>query len=229
MRTHRLLLLALLFVWIAPAAQAVTIPFVPSDLNPGDEYHVAFVTATGRNALSSDIADYNAFVQSQAEAAGSVTENWGVSWFAIASTAAVNASDNIAVSTAPIYLLTDVRLADDATDLWDGTIQNLLNINQFEQTESSADIWTGTQSDGTAFLTQQLGTANPRQGFSGSLLAADWVSFGNSEDATTLRATYAVSERVNVIPEPGTGLLLGLGLTGLCVVRRSRRQEGMGA
>jgi hypothetical protein len=221
MHVRPLLWIALLLAWIAPAAQAVSVPFVPTGLNPGDQYHVAFISFTGRDALSSDIADYNAFVQSQAGQSGAVTENWGVNWFAIASTSTVDAKDNIPVTTAPIYLLSDVRLADDATDLWDGSIQNLLSVNQFGVFDSSQVVWTGTQSDGTALLTAQLGTSDPRQGLSG-VTDSQWVSFG-TESAGTARAFYAVSE-VLTVPEPGTVLLLGAGLMGLGVVGRPRRR-----
>ncbi len=63
--------------------------FVPTGLNPGDTYHIAFITNGAHNALSSDIAGYNAFVQSQAEEAGAITESWGVEWNVIGSTASV--------------------------------------------------------------------------------------------------------------------------------------------
>jgi hypothetical protein len=196
--------------------------FLPSDLNPGDPYHVAFVTFSGGDALSPDIADYNAFVTTQAEFTGAETENWGVNWYAIASTATVDARDNIPVSTAPVYLLSDVRVADNATDLWDGDIQDLLSVNQNGDFDSSQNVWTGTQSDGTAFLTQQLGTASPRIGFSG-VTNSGWVSFGQSGGPSTLRAFYGVSD-VLFVPEPSSLGLLLLGLAALYGAGRRQRR-----
>ena len=217
------LLVVLLAAFQPLMALGVNIPFIPSDLNPGDEYHVAFITFSGQNATSSDIDVYNTFVQGQAEQSGADTETWGISWFAFASTATVDAKDNIPVTTAPIYLLTDVRMADNATDLWDGSIQTNLSINQFGSAESSQNVWTGTGSDGTGSPTATLGTSDPRHGFS-SVVDSKWISFGD-EPGTNLRAFYAVSELVTVIPEPSSVLLLTFGSGGLIFYRRAKRRE----
>ena len=56
-------------------------------------YHLVLVTEGTRDATSSDIADYNAFVQAEAERDGAVTQNFGIDWFVIASTATVHARD----------------------------------------------------------------------------------------------------------------------------------------
>jgi hypothetical protein len=73
-------------------SQAQPIP-VPSDLDPGDPYRLAFVTSTARDGTSSNIADYNAFVTG---VANTVTElaALGAGWTAIVSTDAVDAVDN---------------------------------------------------------------------------------------------------------------------------------------
>ena len=57
---------AAVLVLSASAAHADPIT-VPTDLNPGDEYRLAFVTSTTRDATSTNIADYNAFVTTVAE------------------------------------------------------------------------------------------------------------------------------------------------------------------
>ena len=64
---------------------------VPDGLQPGDMYHLVFVTEGTRDATSIDIADYNAFVQAEAERSEATTENFGIDWFAIGSTAMVDA------------------------------------------------------------------------------------------------------------------------------------------
>jgi hypothetical protein len=204
------------------AAQAVSVSFVPSDLNPGDTYHVAFITRNTLDATSTDIADYNAFVQSQSQTANALTRDWGVDWFAIASTSAVDASDNIPVDSSPVYLLSDVRIADDAADLWDGSIAAELRIDQNGSQESTQNVWTGTAFNGTEFPNQALGTTNPRFGFSATT-DAGWVSFGNSDASDNLNALYAVSEELTVIPVPAAVWLFGSGLIGLIGIARRKK------
>jgi hypothetical protein len=86
-------LLVCLVTWVA-AGTATAIPItVPTGLNPGDEYRLAFVTSTTRDATSSDITVYNGFVTASANA---VTELalLGSTWTAIASTPTADARDN---------------------------------------------------------------------------------------------------------------------------------------
>ncbi len=209
------------------------VPFVPSGLNPGDKYHVAFVSEGARDALSSNIADYDAFVQGEAQRTGAITESWGVTWFAIASTAGiprVDARDHIPVTTAPMYLLSDVRLADDAADLWDGTIQTPFSVDQFGNTPSeSTSVWTGTQSDGAAlqppedFLPRNaLGDEQAEFGLT-TQTSGQWVAFLSSP--TDMRyALYAVSEELTVIPVPAAVWLFGSGLVAFGAIARRRKQ-----
>ena len=51
-------------LWCMPALAV----FIPIGLNPGDTYHLAFVSSTIRDATSSDIAVYNAHVHAAADA-----------------------------------------------------------------------------------------------------------------------------------------------------------------
>lgn len=44
----------------------------PEGLNPGDKYRLIFITGAQRDGLSSDIADYNAFVMNEANAPNSL-------------------------------------------------------------------------------------------------------------------------------------------------------------
>jgi len=79
----------------------------------------------------------------------------GVTWKVIGSTLAVNARDN--TSTNPtvesghaIFLLDgSTVVANDYTDLWDGDIQNIINITE-QGTVSTHWPFTGTYTDGTA-------------------------------------------------------------------------------
>ena len=111
---------------VVTAGSAAAIPItVPTSLSPGDQYRLAFVTSTTRDATSSDINDYNAFVTTAANTQPALTA-LGTTWKAIGSTASVNArvntnTDPIATGV-PIFLLNDTNLAGSYPDLWDSSI-----------------------------------------------------------------------------------------------------------
>ena len=120
---------------------------IPTGLNPGDQYWIAFVTSTIREATSSNSAEYNAFATA---AANSVTElaALGKSWTAIGSTASIDACDNTNTNfTTPtgvgIYLLNDTKLADNNADLWHGDIDGPLSIDENGQNLVTV-VWIGT-------------------------------------------------------------------------------------
>jgi hypothetical protein len=104
----RLLIPALLLsAALAGGAEAGTVVTVPTDLNPGDQYRLVFVTDGTRDAQSTDIADYNAFVTAQANQSTEL-QALGVDWFVIGSTSTVSARDNTGTDGGggvPIYLL----------------------------------------------------------------------------------------------------------------------------
>ena len=63
-RSHRLIKKTAAAMLLSSAQAAPII--VPTGLNPGDTYRLVFVTSTGRDGTSSNIADYNAFVTASA-------------------------------------------------------------------------------------------------------------------------------------------------------------------
>ncbi|CCQ53010.1 MULTISPECIES: hypothetical protein [Crocosphaera] len=100
--------------------QALTL--IPSDLNPGDQYRLVFVTSTTRNALSTQISDYNAFVDATAKAEDSLLKDLDTTWNAIGSTSTVDARDNTNTNPeenigVPIYLIDGNRVANNNADL----------------------------------------------------------------------------------------------------------------
>ena len=88
---------AILLATSSLQAGLITVPpipiTVPSDLNPGDPYRLAFVTSTTRDATSTNIADYNNFVSGVANGVTQLAA-LGTTWKAIGSTSADDARDN---------------------------------------------------------------------------------------------------------------------------------------
>lgn len=199
-------LLALVAVMVGLGVVGVHTPsataqiHVPPGLNPGDTYHLAFVSTTTRDAYSAEITDYDAHVQAAADAAGiGVTE--GVSWYAIGSTSSVDARDHAVVS-APVYRVDGVKIADGYDDLWDGTIDASLSITESGDLKE-ATVWTGTVSTGLA--QNPLGAP-----------VYDWVDWGRCLVTDTnwrwaysgimrpseLLPLYGLSEKLTVAVEP---------------------------
>ena len=186
-------------------SEVITVPepppfFVPSDLNPGDEYRIAFFTQSQRSASDTDIAEYNSFVNSQASES---TLTVGVDYAAIASTETVDARDSFGASSAPIYLLNDTLLANGTDDLWDGSILNQFRVDQFGtfSDRGDVDVWTGSGSDGTAFPDGWLGADTPRTGqvqFQGN----GWISNATATASNGTNHFYAISEVLTVASGP---------------------------
>lgn len=175
---------------------------VPSGLEAGDSYRLAFVTSGIRDAQSTDVADYNAFVTA---AANSVVELLALDtqWFAIASTASVDARDNTGTTPpgdVPVFLLNDTMLATSYNDLWDWSIAVPLGINELgEQAGGSSNIWTGTTGFGT--VEQGLGSATPTIGSRAITDNAQWVRLGVAA-MTANHSLYAISDVLTIPSVP---------------------------
>ena len=91
-----------------------TVP-IPAELGPGDRFHLFFSSDATRDGQSSDITDYNRFVQNVADSA-SLGSSEGISWFAVASTSTVNARDN-AIVTSPVYNTKNYTVTDTDMEL----------------------------------------------------------------------------------------------------------------
>ena len=223
----------------APVSASVTIA-APVGLSVGDKFYWVFVTSQYYPATSSDIQHYNDVVNAAADNAsvavqgvlanGILVANLGdIEWKVIASSASVDARDNIGDPMYGIFRLDGVKVADDETDLFDGSIQNPILITENVEEGLNSYVWTGSHADGTAVAGYTLGgsashTYNVRVG-SKRLADARWIeyqSFYNSSDWISL---YAISEELVYVPLPGSALLVLVGLTTCSLARFSRKRR----
>jgi hypothetical protein len=194
------------------AEAAIVVP--PTGLAPGSEYRLVFVTSGTRDATSTNIADYNTFVQNAARNSSVLNtaltaagfDPTSITWTAIASTLTVNARVNTQTRTTdtsrPIYRLDGARIATSYTDLWDGSIGAPINLTELDQ-NITANVWTGTVASGATNI--PLGGNPDQSGRLGSSAAANgqWVSLGFAVQAGGL-PLYGISSVLAVPSAPTT-------------------------
>ena len=213
----------------------------------GDTYRFVFATSTGRDASSSDIADYNNFVNNAANAGGALPGLSGTTWRALASTPTVDAIVNTGLTgaSAESFWLVDgtTKISNDFTDFWDGhTSAEAIDVSETGGSPLDngdfTSLWTGTDSDGTGAAGFELGAAGgiSRGGlWGGAASAAQWINRFNLDQTTSgntgdgVYALYGVSGVLTVqgpppIPEPASFVLMVLGVAGLIGTRRRRRR-----
>ena len=180
LRRHARACLALLaataLLALAAPAQAQTemVPadwaLKPADIGAGEQFRLIFVSSTGRDALSTDIADYNTFVSTRAAAGVTAIQTYADDFTALVSTESVNARTNTLTratdTDVPIYWVKSGsvdagdRATDDYADLYDGTWKTgALGRNESGGSVNftSTSFWTGTNTDGTTHATQFMG------------------------------------------------------------------------
>ena len=100
---------------------------IPADFSPGDRFRLVFLSSAKRDGSSSDIADYNTFVQDRAANGHLDIRAYSSDFRVVGCTEAVDARDNTGttyISTykgVPIYWLNGAKAADDYEDFYDGS------------------------------------------------------------------------------------------------------------
>ena len=220
-RTIILVMAICLVPAMAPIAFAGPVQLAPSGLNPGDTYHLAFVTNARRNASSGSIAVYDNFVQNAADNAGiGVGSPIGdIDWKVLGATAPVNGQTHANVQ-GPVFRLDDTLIATGAADLWNGSLAAPISLTEFGVDGGETRVWTGMLASGTAPFQAGLGAGRPRYGNRTSTSATWAADSGTVWADSTLMRVYGISEALTFVPEPGSLVLFAIG--GLVLIRRRR-------
>lgn len=211
----------------------------PAGLNPGDKFRFLALTTDSTTATSTDISDYNSWVQRAFYGAtyGGVTINWK----AIGSTSSIDARDNVGGygSLVPVYKpFTGTRIANDMTTnaggLWSGSLLSAPDETISSAPGGSPDVWTGTDADGKGAKgyygdTFYLGDSYAVGG-QAAFTDYNWT-FWNGWMNTFTYLMYGVSEELTVSGSPvpeidpaGIGSVFALLGGSLGLIERRRRR-----
>ena len=137
------------------ARERITVPsnwsLIPDGFGPGEQFRLLFATSETRNAASSSIADYDAFVREQAAQGHASIRSRSSKFRAVGSTAGFGARGHTGTTDAgvPIYYLNGEKIADNYNDFYDGSWDSVETRDENGGVLTSVIVWTGTQSDGT--------------------------------------------------------------------------------
>ena len=153
---------------------------IPSGLSEGDQFRLLFVSSVKRTAQASNIATYNAWIQTQAAAGHTDIQEYSSVFRAVGSTEAVDARDNTVTSGTgvAIYWLDGNKVADNYGDFYDGDWDDETAVKDESGTAvTGASAWTGSKDDGTEFFQDDPPTSRAL-GNSGN----HWVRYGTPDD-----------------------------------------------
>ena len=114
---------------------------IPTGLSTGDKFRLLFLSSTKRNASSTDIADYNTFIQTRAAAGHTDIQDYSADFRAVGCTADTDARDNTKTTYTttdkgvPIYWLNGAKAADQYEDFYDGSWDDEANDKNESGTE----------------------------------------------------------------------------------------------
>ena len=211
-----------------PALVSHNWSLTPSELGARDQFRLLFLSSTTRNATSSDIEDYNTFIQNRAAAGHTDIQAYSNGFKVVGCTAAKDARDNTATTFTssdkgvPIYWLDGAKIANEYEDFydrrWDNTSNTYdrdeLGINSTNTDLAANRTWSGCNHNGTEAIfggtSYALGKATPN---TGDVAANTPISASIISTSTNLRPMYGLSQLFEVPPDPTLGDLVLEGTT----------------
>ena len=143
---------------------------IPSGLGAGDEFRLLFLSSTKRSIRSTNISDYNTFVQNRAAAGHTDIQDYSDTFRVLGSTDAKDARDNTGTTYTSsdkgvrIYWLNGDKAADEYQDFYDGSWDqqaDAWNESGVEYDLSARRfVATGSSRDGTAEQSNPLGASS---------------------------------------------------------------------
>lgn len=201
----------------------------PPALEPGDQYRIIFVTSETRDATSTEIQEYNDFVQAVADSAP-VVGSWDVEWKAVVSTETISARENVTDTLGiPIFRIDGTPYAPEElffgqngrvefTELGTTLPQN----TDFEDVRGAA-VWTGGEGE----FVPTIGFMGDDRVTIGGSMGGGVVAYGLSgaDFKQNEHHLYAVSEILIAVPEPTASHCLFVIVVAIMHCVRSRRRE----
>ena len=195
---------------VALAQGSVTIvphdwSLIPPGIGLGGSFRLIFVSSTTRNAVPTDIATYNTWIQDLVAASGHTDiQSYRTHFRVVGSTVDVDAIDNTNTTYTnddrgvPIYWLGGNKVADDYADFYDGDWDDETNLKEESGGNASSGalsdgVFTGSFHDGTGGLT--FGNSlTVYLGYPGGSHSDDGPLFSNlGRSADEARAMYGLS------------------------------------
>ena len=203
---------------------------IPDGLGAGAEFRLLFISSVKRNAVSTDIADYNTFVQTAAASGHVAIQDYSILFRVLGSTAAVDARDNTGTRYTgddtdatdddsdlgvAIYWLSGAKVVDEYRDFYDGSWSNAgagknengaANENPLITTHSG--VYTGSSSDGTE-NTESIGSIPESRGLGTERVRVSNPALTPSSKVNSpwlgpfygLSGVFRVQGQVNTAPE----------------------------
>ena len=190
---------------------APTWSLIPEGIGMGDSFRLLFVTSTRRAGSLSSIDAFDRFARLNVRSGHAGIQSYTEHFKVVGSTSALDArvhtgtTYSAEVPGVPIYWLDGAKVADNYSDFYDGTWDsNAPRLGTGLLAPAAVNVLTGSNSDGTKFAAQYLGTAEGntvRVGKPGT--SGQELDSGHNVANTETRAFYALSGIFTVLRTQG--------------------------